>query len=256
MAYGYSRRRRMRRSLSRSYPINSYRRKRSLFRTNPYGRGVPGNFRRLPLSSGREVPLYAPKTSVYQEMHAYPPAGDSSLIDQQSGPTAVYHINGIPKGNDISQRTGNRIRMVSLQVKGVVRPASGGSALPLQRMLLAFVYDFQPSGALPAATDIYDFADPFSLQRLDTRERFFILFQQLYTCEITNTGGSYTSASVHDVALDIPIRKDASWGSPNTSGAISGATGGALYCLLLASGNANASPIVDFRFRLQFTSSA
>lgn len=86
-------------------------------------------------------------------------------------------LNGIAPGSSASQRIGRTIEMKSIAYRvhmaSAAASVSTGKVPANCRMLL--VYDGQTNGAIPATSDILDFAAVDSLLNLSNRDRFRVL---------------------------------------------------------------------------------
>lgn len=253
-----------------TYPFSRtlYRRRRVT--GSRYSYGVAGTNRFIRRSAGRDIPLYLPpRPRRFAEVHAYPQAEDASLHNihfDTSG--SIVHLNPIAKGDSLQERQGDRVFMLRLLLRGAFRAqvateGSRSTALSLQNATFYVVYDRQPQGALPPITDIFDGAEPSSLQRLDTRDRFFILLRHQFQVEvgqIVDTAGTgyqpvVTSDSYRNVDWNIPISRAAVFTTAESSGAIANVRTGALYAIFVGAASPIYSPVANLHYRISFSDS-
>ena len=82
---------------------------------------------------------------------------------------SINCLNDVAQGTTAITRIGRKILMKSILVQGILATNTGNNA----RVLI--VYDRQPNGALPAATDVLTSNTIMAVQNLDNRDRFLIL---------------------------------------------------------------------------------
>lgn len=87
-------------------------------------------------------------------------------------------LNGVPAGTDIWNRTGRKIMLKSIQVRGTILPTS--TSVTCDRMML--IYDKQWNGATPVAADVLTSANSTGVSataldflNLTNRERFIVI---------------------------------------------------------------------------------
>jgi len=82
-------------------------------------------------------------------------------------------LNGIARGDDISERVGRQVDLVSVNFDGTVY---GNATTVNQNIRWAIVYDRFPNGVAPTIPLIYtSISDPSSPRVLDNRNRFTVL---------------------------------------------------------------------------------
>lgn len=131
----------------------------------------------------------------------------SGTMDQASATTPIL-VTPIAQGTEMYQRTGRKVKLRSIQLKGEVSLADPGSgatapseAYPIR---FAIVYDDQPNGTLPSVADMFQALDssattynwPFAPINLNNRDRFKILKDWVFTLKPGSNAG--TSASYAD----------------------------------------------------------
>ena len=82
---------------------------------------------------------------------------------------AITCLNDCAQGTTATTRIGRKILMKSILVQGSIVSSTGNFA----RILI--VYDRQPNGALPQATDVLTSNTNMAVRNLDNRDRFVIL---------------------------------------------------------------------------------
>lgn len=168
----------------------------------------------------------------------------------------VTLLNGVPVGDDFTDRTGRKILMKSLSIKSFVSPQGATSVDQLARILI--VYDKQTNGATPAIGDILRISAPGTFgtdhKNLNNRDRFVILCDQ--TFEIGYSDTTATVAVAHSptiqkfnkyIKLDLPV----TFG--NTTAGIASITTGGLF--MVTCGTAATGGASDFNLgaRVMFT---
>lgn len=230
-----------------------------------YGSGVPGSTRYIRPAPGRDAPLYAPVRSAgnYQEMRVFPSSNldalPASFAFSDTG--TITHLNVIRQADDIAARQGSRVQMQNLIIRGYVTPA----AVPTANVNLFYgsifiVYDRSPNGVLPAITDILTTATPQSMQRVDYRDRFRILWRQHFLQELTlvyNGTGLTTAAtadSIRPVDVVVPVNSTAVYDSSVATGVIASMRTGSLLLMTVGRSAVAASELLaTLTFRLTFT---
>jgi len=153
--------------------------------------------------------------------NAFPPDPSNSTFGN------CYFFNGIAQGTGLDERALTKVMMKNLLLRYWLVGGTDVLVDP-QRMELysmMVVYDNEPpiGSTPPPVTDILDSAEPLSFQRIDSRDRFHIVFRK--TLKITpwpiNTttyaGGGLGNATHGE--LKIPVNKLATYfvGDPSAS---------------------------------------
>lgn len=108
----------------------------------------------------------------------------------------VTLVNGVATGTDFTDRIGRAILMKSIYMRYFISGSTGGCLGNAIRVWL--VYDKQPNGAAPAFTDIFKVASINTLNNLNNRDRFQILWDKSFTLEgNTITAGAVTAGSIN-----------------------------------------------------------
>jgi len=156
-------------------------------------------------------------------------------------------LNGVAQGTEFNTRIGRKITMKSIQIRGyaaiVDSPASGS----LNRVML--IYDTQPNGALPAASDVLNANTATSMLNLNNRDRFKVLMDKQFALGFYSAGNIASNASFnlkkfkklnHDVIFS---------GSTNLIGVM---TSGVIFLLTVGTGvtgTATNKLVASFRIR-------
>lgn len=178
---------------------------------------------------------------------------DAALATYQCNTTgSVGLLNTVAVGANQSQRTGKKIYMKSIQIRGVV---ISGSTTTVSQAAFMLVYDRRPGGALPAITDILTSVSPNAMLNDAASARFRVL----YRWSGVNVGNSATAGQLTDKTaynIDTYYKFKGKYGRVSYAGAGTGAIGdideGALYIVAVGanvSGNADSDAQLAFRLR-------
>ena len=126
-------------------------------------------------------PLYVrPTLSVY---NARARRMEKKFIDVQTIYNAwnvsrsyIVLLNGVATGTDYNTRIGREVTMTSYYHRMFITDATN-----IQQVRCMLVYDKQPTGALPAITDILQYNDANSPNNLNNRDRFVVVSDKVYT---------------------------------------------------------------------------
>jgi len=109
-------------------------------------------------------------------------AVDTTTAQNINSTSAVTLINGIARGDDISDRVGRQITMKSISVRGQMAVTAGTGVDQAGRVLI--VYDKQANAAAPTAAQVISAAgDGYDIYRppnLENRMRFVILYDRTF----------------------------------------------------------------------------
>lgn len=92
---------------------------------------------------------------------------------------AIFSVCEPARGTDVSDRIGRELIMKSIQMCFTSYSVNGTGIDQNHRILL--VYDKNPMGATPAITDVIDAITPWAFRNLSNRNRFIVLFDQMYS---------------------------------------------------------------------------
>lgn len=224
-------------------------------------RKYPGNSRRFTRSSGRETPYYTYSRVSKKLVHVHPIPSTVQSTYANSGDTNnnSIHLNDISLGNGIHQRSSNRIFMRNLVLNLAVDfdPMDNIHHATIRFVL---VYDKEcRGGARPLTTDILDQADPMSMPRIETRDRFDILWMYDWRYDrapvwngtaIVYGGGN--GEGIH--RFIIPVNRSTVYEVSASTGFYSDTMRGGLvlYCVLARPFNATTNPRVYYTVRLTY----
>lgn len=152
------------------------------------------------------------------------------------------YLNNVVNGSEIYQRTGRKIYMKSLHIKGYIYPTIGTGSTDPAFIRMIVLYDAQPNGALPALADVLMDSSAaaatsvVSELNLNNRERFKILREQMWVMGPNNT---IQQSAIQDgsqclvVNEFIKLKKIESIYNATNGGTIADVTSGALIALFL-----------------------
>lgn len=226
----------------------------------PTAYGTAGSTLRLPSTVGREIPLYQPPRSALVETHAFGiQTGAFPQLFFNTSPI-LQHINAVPQGDGLRERDGGRIQMSRLLFRGVVSTPRPASSPDFPNILMCVIYDKAPRGVSAVLSEIFDTTgnvDPFDFQRMDTRDRFQILYRKVHSLtrpvELSpGTPFEVTSdvAEVVDFDLDLG-RRQSVWTTNNSSGDIAEMKSGALYLMFVTQSQIQCQ--FDYHSRITFS---
>jgi len=169
-------------------------------------------------------------------------------MDNAGAAASIALIATIAQGAAVTQRIGKKAAYKSLQMRGYI---GQGSTATVNDVALLIVYDKEPTGILPAITDILNTATAQSFLNDTNSDRFRILRRFNHTL----TGNLATPATGNEIQdLDeyidlkgLPVQFKAA-----ATGAIGDIAVGALYVVTVGSqppGTTAASAQVGFRTR-------
>lgn len=189
-----------------------------------------------------------------------PMINDGVVVNALSEDSSSFTAGGnIGQGTGIQSFLGNKFYNKYMIIRGVVAlPVSAGAGSGF----IALVYDKRPRGVLPVFGDIFGTAVPnpgFSLQRMDTMDRFSILWRRDFNCESTGTyngltpalpppsgaiTGVNTSSTQHTINACVSLRNLPTRviGTQVTSATIANIDTGAIYMVFQSTGFAGVNP--------------
>jgi len=88
----------------------------------------------------------------------------------------IVLLNGVATGTDYNTRIGREVTMRSTYQRMFISDPTN-----IQQVRCMLVYDKQPTGVLPAITDILEYNDANSPNNLNNRDRFTIISDKVYT---------------------------------------------------------------------------
>lgn len=224
-------------------------------------RKYPGTTRRVRSGPGRETPQYTYSRVTKKLVHVHPVVSVvANLPASNDSAVSMTLLNGISLGNTLGQRSSNRLQMRSLVLSYGANFDFSQANYHHSNMRIALVYDKEcrTSGTPPTFTDIFDSADVLSQPRLESRDRFEILWMQDLNGSRSpvwnGTSVQYYGPSGEGVRrVVIPVNRSTVFDVGATTGNYSDITRGALLLLVLnALGYTGNSNMLYFSYRLTF----
>lgn len=183
----------------------------------------------------------------------------NTTFNAQTPTTLVALINSVGEGSDATQRIGRKITHNYIEVKLIINSYVTG---PYDAGFWSIVLDRQPTGSLPAFTDIYDTTTASNVPGLACRntlvnpDRFKVLATEDYVVSTLNSGQGATGPYYCSRFIDLRKLKgtDAlcTWGS--SSGGIANVTHGAIYIMFASTLAQAATPnTVYYLTKYRFT---
>ena len=119
----------------------------------------------------------------------------ASTASASAGAIASNSLNIIAEGNGESQRTGRRITVTSIMMRGVIRLPQTSTASESSDIVRVIVYqDKQTNGAAATVTGILESADYRAFNNLANRQRFKVIKDMTIAM---NQGGGSTAGSIN-----------------------------------------------------------
>lgn len=158
------------------------------------------------------------------------------------------------RGTALDERIGDRVSLLRFALRGFVTafmPTSittsiSTSSAYTQEMSLAVVLDHKSGAATssPTYADIFDSTDSHAFQRLDSRDRFTLLYHKVYSfvCGMAISPGT-TSNGMHPVMtancmqsvdLDIPVNRTAVFKRGASGAAYTDVQDGQIFVIMTA----------------------
>lgn len=159
--------------------------------------------------------------------------------------TAVQLLNGIPRGDEISQRNGRQVTLKSIEMRLKSRSTAGTGVDQQHRVLI--VYDRQTNAAAAAVTDVLASANVLYPRNLENRRRFRILFDRIIQL---NASGEPNSEKIIKWyrRLNHPVTFNA-----GNMGTVADITTGSLYIMVIGTEAAGATAgTVSGRVRVRY----
>lgn len=230
--------------------------RRSSTSSRNYSSYQPRVVRAMPLRAVHYAEGYFPSAAVPFPSHCARSNPDGNLL------------NGIQKGSSIFNRTGNRIRMLSLMINGGIymnpfrsAAANSASAGPYnadahfyreQNISLLIMYCPAPQAAAPPLSDYYSnsfstgVVDTWSMRRVVEIPTMRLLKRLDFTMKTRPVGtGTVSSVTqtfaahppVQQVKMNIPLNLMASYSNVTGTSNLGDITGGALFLYILGDYN-------------------
>lgn len=166
-------------------------------------------------------------------------------------------LNGCIAGSQMYNRTGRKIHLKSLQMRGALFPAGNVTFTDVRIIIF---YDKQTNGAAPAVVDVINSVNQAGVAsstvldglNLNNRDRFQIIRDKHYTMGISTTlaGSAQSDTSVYTVDDYIKLDCETVYNA-GAAGTVGDITTGGLFMLLI--GDTTGQYAVDMGFRTRFT---
>lgn len=164
----------------------------------------------------------------------------------------IFLIPTIAQGTNVNQRVGKKIEYSSIQIRGNI--IAGTAATAPGNVAFYLVYDKQPTGSLPAITDVLETASALSFLNDNNSDRFLILKKhRLMVIGDGDTTNGQNCCTAYDVDMFIKLKHKVIYKSLGT-GAIGDFNYGALYGLVVGnlSSTANVFPVWQCSYRVRY----
>lgn len=175
-------------------------------------------------------------------------AVDTSATLAVDTASSVQLLNGIARGDDISERNGRQVVMKALEFKGVTYATTGTGVDQIHRILI--VYDHQANAAAPTAANILASNAYLSPANLEYRQRFQILADKLVYINASAEAATGKLVNLNK-RMNLPVTFNS-----GDAGTIADITTGSLYLLVLGSVAAGATAgSITFTARVRYQDS-
>ena len=158
----------------------------------------------------------------------------------------VTLLNGMTRGDDISQRIGREVTLRSVQLTYQIGSKNNTGTDQYVRVML--VYDRQANGSTALISDILSGSNTYAPRNLENRHRFSILYDRMIAFNASGEPGSRRVLRFYR-RLNHPVTFNG-----NTGGTIADIQTGALYFVAIGSnpaGATDAAGIMQTRVRYQ-----
>ena len=145
----------------------------------------------------------------------------------------VTLLNGMTRGDDISQRIGREVTLRSVQLTYQIGSKNNTGTDQYVRVML--VYDRQANGSTALISDILSGSNTYAPRNLENRHRFKILFGRMISLNASGEAGSRRVFKFYR-RLNHPVTFNG-----NTGGTIADIQTGALYFVGIGSAAAGAT---------------
>jgi len=162
---------------------------------------------------------------------------------------SIKHINIIAQGVQSSRHVSDWCRLVFVEMNAIVSSKTSTTA----NMCVGYwVWDYEPTGTLPAYTDIFESSSPFAWPLTSNRQRFTIM-PIFKVCFPFNAGVGTSAYRIPTELWEMPQDAYTQYTRTDTTGVLANIVRGALYLVLLGSDPAGATQ-GDFegRYRMHF----
>lgn len=211
---------------TRRAPARRYVRRTTVRRIPQIPRGYPRGITRAELKSC--------DTTLSQASNRCDTTGDVTLV------------SGIARGDDINERTGRKVLLKSIELHLYAKVTAGTGVDQTQRFMV--VYDRQTNATALTITDVLVSVSTMALQNLDNRNRFRILYDQVFHLNATAESDS-AKTLVMRKALNLPMTFNS-----GDAGTVADITTGSVYFLCMGSeARGNTAGDMQGRVRLRYS---
>lgn len=209
---------------------------------------------------GRELPVQ-PKA----ELKCLDVAQQVLTFNKTTTPPTFQLLNAVVNGAEIYQRTGRKIYMKSIHLKGAIYPTNGTPSTSMGALRLIVFFDAQPNAAAPTIATLLKDANAaagtsqFSELNLDNRERFTILREKIFvmgqSTTVTNIGQAVAQDGTQCLHLNefIKLKRIEALFNATNGGTIADVTSGAIFIVALSdSVMADGSWFLSYSSRLRY----
>lgn len=148
-----------------------------------------------------------PRKSLTAKVNQLLSAQEYKIIDTSNSTLAVVAtgvvvpLNSIAAGDDVTQRNGRKITLVSSMIRFHGHITDSIPTAPTS-FRLALVYDSQPNGVAPVWTDVFQAAVSDSDRNVNNRDRFKIVYDSYNSAKHGYLSVSSTSGSTgHETGI-------------------------------------------------------
>jgi len=165
---------------------------------------------------------------------------------------SITLLNGCAPGTGASQRIGKKIVMKSINVRLAIAANIPTGVVFQGTVRMIIFFDKQTNAAAPLVTDVLEAATGLSNMRMDNRERFVVLSNQILP--IDQSGGNQSAFMKCYKKLNLPVIFNA-----GVAGTVADIQTGALYMLRICEQSGpttpGAVPVATLNTRIRFDDS-
>lgn len=174
---------------------------------------------------------------------------DSAFSGNYDTTGSIALIATIAQGPTASNRIGKKCILRNLTIRGF---SYSNTNTLMSDCALLIIYDENPSGALPAITDILTSVSSAAFMNTANSTRFKVLKRKDFIC-IGNYSAPTTGQEAHNEDAYMRINKEIVFKNLGT-GAIADIQKGAIYCVTVGgAAPGNTAPVTNLAFRTRFT---
>ncbi len=209
---------------------------------------TPRNYRRWRRQKGRMLNRRINRLETGQKGQEWVPH-DVTVNATVTNTGLISLLTGIPQGDDIGDRTGNKLRIQSIEAKGFILSNTAATA-DVQHLRIIIFRDLEQHGTVPAITELLEGGTYSSLREKLNMQRFQVIYDEWIP--MMNTG---TAASPITNAKIFKFYKKTKGTKVNYIGtsAAQASQGKGNYYLALDGNQATNGPTFTVNFRVRFT---